>query len=369
MFSNKKDIFTLIGIIFASIGFYVAINEIPAILNCISLVLGWISPLTTGLAIAFVLNVFVRFFEERILKRLKGKKWLRTLSILITIIFLVCLLALLSVFIVPDVKKTLVLLVDVAPVYISGLVERFSSMEIPVAGVAVGDIVQFEKFDSVADIIAQNSINMVGNALIFTTSFASKLFSIVLSFIIAIYTLIYKERISRILVRSLEAFLPEKAAESVLDVASLSYQAFFNFITGQLTEAVIIGTLCYIGMNVFGFPYASTVAMIIGVTALIPIVGAFIGAFVGAFLIVMVSPIKALLFIVFILVLQQIENNFIYPKVVGKSVGLPDMLVLIAVLVGSNIGGLTAVIVSVPVCSVLYTLFMRALRRKESETT
>jgi predicted PurR-regulated permease PerM len=369
MFTNKKDVFTVIGVIFASIGFYVAINNIHVILSCFMLALGWISPLTTGLAIAFVLNVFVRFFEERILKKFKDKKWLRPVSILLTIVFLICVLTLLAFFIIPDVKKTVLLLIDVVPVYISNLLERFSSMEIPLAGVAVGDVVQFEKLDSVTDIIAEQSINVVSNALIFTTAFAGKLFSIILSFIIAIYTLIYKERISRIITRTITAFLPEKAAESILDVASLSYQAFFNFITGQLTEAVIIGTLCCIGMNIFGFPYASTVAMITGVTALIPIVGAFIGAFVGAFLIVMVSPIKALLFIVFILVLQQIENNFIYPKVVGKSVGLPDMLVLIAVLVGSNIGGLTAVIVSVPVCSVLYTLFMRALRRKESKTT
>ena len=130
-------------------------------------------------------------------------------------------------------------------------------------------------------------------------------------------------------------------------------------------EAVILGSLCFLGMSVFRFPYAAAISVLVGFTALIPIIGALIGEVVGAFLILMVDPLKALLFLIFVLALQAVEGNFIYPKVVGKSVGLPGLLVLVSVIVGGNVGGVFGILMAVPVCSMLYVLAKEFIERRE----
>ena len=367
MFSDKKDIIKLTAIIFAAIAFYVGLNNIDTVVGSIGVVINWFSPVIVGLVLAFILNVFVRFIEEHILYRFKGKKWLRTVSIILTIIFIICVLSLLVVFIVPEIKRTVLLIAQVIPVYFNNLIEKFNSLDLPVENFSINDIINLEQFKDLTGFLTDQSVNVLGNALDITTSFAGKFFNGILSLVIAIYVLICKEKLGRLAERTLYAFLPQNIAETVHDVSKLSYTTFYNFITGQLTEAVILGTLCYLGMKLFGFPYATAIGMLVGITALIPIVGAFIGTFIGAFLIVMVSPLKALLFIIYLLVLQQIEGNLIYPKVVGKSVGLPGVLVITAVLVGSRIGDITTVLLSVPVCSILYSLFKTQLARREKK--
>lgn len=152
------------------------------------------------------------------------------------------------------------------------------------------------------------------------------------------------------------ALFSEKWAHWITDVARMTNRTFSNFVTGQLTEAVILGTLCFLGMLIFRLPYAGVISVLVGFTALIPIFGAFIGVGIGAFLILLVSPIKALWFILFFVILQQLEGNLIYPRVVGKSVGLPGIWVLAAVTVGGNAFGLAGMLLAVPLCSVLYTL-------------
>lgn len=171
------------------------------------------------------------------------------------------------------------------------------------------------------------------------------------------------------------AFLPGRVRLLVLHVTSTSQKIFSAFITGQCIEAVILGSLCSIGMLIFKFPYAGMIGVLVGVTALIPVVGAFIGAGVGAFLILMIDPFQALMFLVFIVILQQIEGNVIYPKVVGSSVGLPAMWVLAAVTVGGSLGGIAGMLFSVPVASVFYTLMgeftkrqLRKKRRRKKKT-
>ena len=166
--------------------------------------------------------------------------------------------------------------------------------------------------------------------------------------------------------------MPERVRNALFHISSTSHRIFCAFVTGQCVEAVILGSLCTIGMLIFRFPYAAMIGVLVGVTALIPVVGAFIGAGVGAFLILMNDPFQALMFIVFIVVLQQIEGNVIYPKVVGSSVGLPAMWVLAAVTVGGGIGGIAGMLFAVPTVSVLYTLLREAtqkrLDKKRAET-
>ena len=172
----------------------------------------------------------------------------------------------------------------------------------------------------------------------------------------------------------MQAFLPKKSnVDRVVSFVQIVDRTFTNFITGQITEAVIIGSLCFIGMLIFRMPYAAVVSVLVGVTALIPVFGAFIGTAVGAFLILFDDPIKALWFIVFIVVLQQLEGNLIYPKVVGKSVGLPGIWVLVAVTIGGTVGGVAGIIISVPACAVIYCLLsqlvtVRLKKKEELET-
>lgn len=156
---------------------------------------------------------------------------------------------------------------------------------------------------------------------------------------------------------------PEKM-QKLLDMLDLINRTFTNFITGQLTEAVIIGALCFIGMSIFRMPYAPAISVLVGFTALIPVFGAFIGTAIGAFLILLVKPIQAVWFVVFIIVLQQFEGNLIYPKVVGKSVGLPGIWVLVAVTIGGNAMGVVGMLISVPLCSVLYVVARNAVNGK-----
>lgn len=156
---------------------------------------------------------------------------------------------------------------------------------------------------------------------------------------------------------------PEKM-QKLLDMLDLINRTFTNFITGQLTEAVIIGVLCFIGMSIFRMPYAPAISVLVGFTALIPVFGAFIGTAIGAFLILLVKPIQAVWFVVFIIVLQQFEGNLIYPKVVGKSVGLPGIWVLVAVTIGGNAMGVVGMLISVPLCSVLYVVARNAVNGK-----
>ena len=183
----------------------------------------------------------------------------------------------------------------------------------------------------------------------------------VFSVIIAVYILAQKERIGRFVRRCASAFLPRRVAGRVEGICSMAAETFSNFIGGQLADSSILGLLCFIGMSIFRFPYANVISVVIGVTSLVPLVGAFVGIVIGALLILTLDPIKALLFVVFVLCLQQVEGNLIYPKVVGKAVGLPGVIVLSAVLVGGNIAGVLGGLCAVPISAVLYNLLREAV--------
>ena len=179
--------------------------------------------------------------------------------------------------------------------------------------------------------------------------------------VFAIYMIAQKETLSRQINKVMKAYLKPKTINKINTVGTLANKTFSNFVTGQCLEALIFGSLVFVGMLIFRFPYASTIGVLLGFTALIPIFGAFIGTAIGFILIMMVSPVKAILFVVFIIVLQQIEGNLIYPRVVGKSIGLPGMWVLLSVTVGGSIGGILGMLIATPLCSLLYALFTKVV--------
>ena len=192
-------------------------------------------------------------------------------------------------------------------------------------------------------------------------------FNFIVGFAFSTYMLLQKETLCQNAKKILFAFLDRGKAEVLISVGKLSNEMFAKFVSGQLTEAVIIGILCFLGMSLFSIPYAPLIATIVSVTALVPIFGAFIGTAFGAFLLLMVRPITAVWFVLFIIVLQQIEGNFIYPKVVGGSIGLPGIWVLFAVTLGGNLFGVMGMLLGVPISAVLYTLLRQSVFRRLKE--
>ena len=200
-----------------------------------------------------------------------------------------------------------------------------------------------------------------------TSSVISGIANFAIGFIVAIYILAEKENIGAFTNKILKKTLPEKVYEHTIRISSVTSSSFSNFITGQVTDALILSVLCFIGMSIFRFPSAVVVSVIIGITALIPVIGPLIGEFIGCFIIFMESPLKALLFLIFVLILQAIDNNFIYPRIVGKSVGLPGIIVLVAVIIGGNFGGIMGILLGVPLSSAVYALVISWLN-SEKET-
>ena len=198
------------------------------------------------------------------------------------------------------------------------------------------------------------------------TSILSGLIDVLLAFVFALYLLAKKEVVAAHLKKLITAVLPQTGAKRLLSIASLTNQTFTNFVSGQLTEAIIIGVLCFLGMLILRIPYAGAVSAFVAVTALVPIFGAWLGGGLGTFLILLAEPIKAVWFIVYLLILQQVEGNLIYPKVVRKSVGLPGLLVLMAVTIGGGAFGVLGMLFSVPVCAVLYSLYLEFMQKSDA---
>lgn len=364
-FKSKKDILLIITfvalIIFGLVNFDKIIDIFLYIVNIFS-------PFIIGVILAFIINVLVNFIERRIFGGIKETKtWLkikRPISILLSMIIIILIIVFVMNLIIPQLKNSLSLFTDTLPEYKEDVVEVMNRFDMEES--SINTVSEYlDNFGKViTDYIKGNSKDVIS----MTTEFASSIFGIVSSTIIAIVFAIYIIAQKEILVRQFDkimhAFFKPKVINKIYEIAFLANKSFSNFVTGQCLEAFIIGTLCFIGMVIFGLPYASTVSVLIGFTALIPVFGSIIGTGIGAFLILMVSPVKAIIFVIFIVVLQQIDNNFIYPKVVGKSIGLPGMWVLLSVTVGARVGGILGMLIATPLCSMLYVLFSRSVNEK-----
>ena len=364
-FKSKRDILLIITfvalIIFGLVNFDKIIDIFLYIVNIFS-------PFIIGVILAFIINVLVNFIERRIFGGIKETKtWLkikRPISILLSMIIIILIIVFVMNLIIPQLKNSLSLFTDTLPEYKEDVVDVMNRFDMEES--SINTVSEYlDNFGKViTDYIKGNSKDVIS----MTTEFASSIFGIVSSTIIAIVFAIYIIAQKEILVRQFDkimhAFLKPKVINKIYEIAFLANKSFSNFVTGQCLEAFIIGTLCFIGMVIFGLPYASTVSVLIGFTALIPVFGSIIGTGIGAFLILMVSPVKAIIFVIFIVVLQQIDNNFIYPKVVGKSIGLPGMWVLLSVTVGARVGGILGMLIATPLCSMLYVLFSRSVNEK-----
>lgn len=357
---TRKDIIIIISYIALVIFALVNFSKILAFLGK---VISIFSPFLLGIILAFVLNVLNNFIEKKIFGKIKPSKiWnkiKRPLCITLSLILVFLTIFFVMNLLIPQLKNSASLFTDTLPAYkedIIGILNKFDVDESTVN--KVGEYL--DNFGKViTDYIKGNSKDVITVTTEVATSVVNIISKGIITLVFAIYMIAQKETLSRQINKVMKAYLKPKTINKINTVGTLANKTFSNFVTGQCLEALIFGSLVFVGMLIFRFPYASTIGVLLGFTALIPIFGAFIGTAIGFILIMMVSPVKAILFVVFIIFLQQIEGNLIYPRVVGKSIGLPGMWVLLSVTVGGSIGGILGMLIATPLCSLLYALFTK----------
>lgn len=335
-------------------------------------VMGLVRPFLIGVVIAFILNVPLRLFERRVFVHVKNsrfKQMERGISIVLSIVLVWAVLGLVVSVVLPKLARSISLFISAIPNYIDYLINFLSMFDQHSS--AISNFM--DQMQNLSPSTLENYLNglmndqisawtsMLSTAVMSTVSFvgslASSLVQIVVAFIFSIYILFNKEKLAVQARKICFAFLSKRTAIYFVHAAQVSFAKFYHFIIGQLTEAIILGSLCTVGMLILRLPYAPMIGVLTGFCALIPIFGAFIGGAVGALLILTVSPMKALTFLIFLIILQQVEGHVIYPKVVGGSVGLPAMWTLFAITIGGSLFGLLGMLLSVPLFAAVYYLF------------
>ena len=366
---DKKLFRSLILLItYAALMVFVLI-KFDALLGLLGLLGGLFRPVFIGFAIAFILNrpcaAFERLYRKG-LERVGGAHYSRPLAVVSAYVLLLVVIASLFSFVLPKVAESLGLFASSLNGYIlnlqgwaNDLTQRFH-LDM--------DFLNFSGLDTALRNLVNSALDFLSDAapqlLAFTSGVIASIVTFVVALVFSIYMLAGQHKLLRQFRRLLLTYLPPRPAHVILDVVHLTSDTFTRFVSGQIIEACILGGLCAAGILFIQADYAPLVGVIVGATALVPVVGAYVGAILSAFLLLMVSPVKALIFLIFLVILQQIEGNVIYPRVVGTSIGLPGIWVLAAVTVGGGLWGLVGVLFSVPVASVIYTLIRRDLRRR-----
>ena len=351
----------------------VALWKFDVVLDVLKTIGQIIFPFILGGAIVFVINVPMSFLEKKIFENIKkenkaARKLARPVSLLLTIVLVVGVIALVMIGVIPQLTKTMgslmINITDFIPQIKIWIRDFFhDNREI----MKLVDQVQFNPDQAIRwgiSLLGNGAGNMMNTTVSAVGSVVSGLATFFIAFSFACYVLFQKEKLHVQVRKVLFAFLPKQKADAFLKVCSLTYRTFANFLTGQCLEAVILGCMFVVTLSILRMPYALLIGVLIAFTALIPIFGAFIGCAVGSFLIFMVSPKQAIIFIIVFLVLQQIEGNLIYPHVVGESVGLPSIWVLAAVTIGGNLMGIVGMLVFIPLLSVIYTIFRKVVYQR-----
>ncbi|MBE6837876.1 MAG: AI-2E family transporter [Ruminococcus sp.] len=359
---DKNTMKKIVFLIAFAITFYMLLANIKSVGNVIGYLFGIALPIVLGFFIAFVLNVPLRTIEKHLFtsKNKTVQKIKRPVSILLSILIVVAIVTGVLWLVIPELIKTVQLLVDIFPDFVEKIKDKVVVLynkhpEIKNTLDFIGENKK-EITGTFVDFAKTAAGGILGSTFSIISSFFGGVINVVLGFIFAVYILANKEGLKFTFKKILKVWFPDNQTNKVFHVCAVANNIFAKFVVGQFTEAVILGTLCMLGMVLFRFPYAGMVGALVGITALIPVVGGFIGAGVGAFMIMMEDPIKAILFIAYIIILQQIEGNLIYPKVVGSSVGLPAMWVLAAVTIGGGLAGIMGMLIGVPVASTIYYL-------------
>ena len=361
----------IIGYILLIAALILGIQNITVVVTVLQTVVGVLQPLILGAVIAYILNILMKKLEKIYFPKSKNRlinKTKRMVCIILSLLLVIGILGLVMGLVLPELVGAFAVIAESVPVYYEKLVawlmtysDKFPVIEEYINGLQL----DWSQITKNLVMYATSGVGGIFNSAISVVSVVvGGIVNFVIALIFAIYLLAGKEKLSAQLKRVLEAYLSEKKRAQLAQMVAVADNTFSSFIVGQCTEAVILGSLCTIGMWILRFPYAPMTGAFIGVTALIPVAGAYLGAGVGAFMIMTVDPMKALLFLIFIVCLQQLEGNLIYPKVVGSSVGLPALWVLAAVTVGGGINGIFGMLLGVPIAATLYKLIGMDVRKK-----
>ncbi len=362
MHENKKWIKYIILVVFAGIGFYWLLNQTERVQVVWNFVSGMVAPFVVGAALAFILNVPMRGFEGWF-KGLKMPKLRRGIALVLTLISVGLVIAGVVMLLIPQIESTVQDIVRKLPPFFERaqtmiwqfLEERPELMDL-IKQIGVETIDWKALIQKALDYVETGVSSVLSGTISAVSSLVGVIYDGVVSIVFAIYCLCSKETLARQGRKLLYAIAPEKAADEIIRILRMTNSSFSNFITGQCLEAVILGLMFVVAMLIFRMPYIPLISVLIAVTALVPMVGAFVGCVLGAFFILVNDPMQAVFFVIMFLIIQQIEGNLIYPRVVGSSIGLPGMWVLLAVAVGGELFGMGGMLMMVPFASVLYTL-------------
>lgn len=366
---NKKQTLKIIGIATACILIYLGVKHIAVLASAFSFCLGLIAPLLIGLALALIINVPMRFFQNHLWPKTEKKLLCalrKPVAYIISLLVIIGILVGIVMLVIPTLIKAVTVIVETVIEYINTLsaLDKTELSNHPLGSLLLNT--NWNKFlDTAQDWLKNQSGNIVNTAFDTISSLLTGIFDAFISFIFSIYILFSKEKLKSQAGRLVRAWLPEKVATWFIHAFNVLSENLRNFISGQTLEALILGLLCMIGMFILGLPYAPMVGALMGVTALIPVIGAFIGAVIGSFMILTVDPMKAIIFLIFIIILLQLEGNLIYPKVMGSRVKLPGLWILTAVTIGGALGGPVGMLLSVPLASTIYVLIKEATEKRE----
>ena len=368
MEKNNSDLKKWLILILVAIVAYWGINNLATVGSVINTVIDIIFPFILGGALAYILNIPMSFFERKFTrteKKKKAKKKIklkRILAIILSVIVIIFILTLIITLIVPELVNIFNLLIDNIPYYVQEITKfaQNYSQELP----NINNFLQNLEVENLKKEAIDQGIKLLTSSISVITNVFSGIATFFIAIFFAMYILIDKEKLKEQTKKLIKAYLGEKRAEKIINVGRISNNIFRSFFTVQCLEATILGVLCILGMLILRIPYAVPIGVLVGVTALIPVVGCFIGIIIGAILILSINPVKVITFIIFVLILQQVEGNVIYPRVVGSSVGLPGMWVLVAVSVGGSLGGILGMLIGVPIASIIYTLVKKDVNKK-----
>lgn len=337
-------------------------------------VVGTVAPVFYGIVLAYILNVFVHFFEDvafKPLRNVKSKLWKRVRRPLaVALAYLLVALVLVSIiaFIIPGLIESMGILADTVqqtvPGYVTGAMNWLNEFAQENDLTFIQDFLRNFNWSNVLSSASAVLRDFLSSLVGVTINVASGVFAAVMGFIFSVYMLMGKEKLLRGVKSTLLAFLPRPTAQKIGQIATLTNRMFFNFIRGQLLECVILGSLCYVGMSILQLDYALLISSVVTLGALIPILGAYIGAAVGVLILLLVHPIDALIFLIFLLILQQVEGNMIYPRVVGSSIGLPPLWTLFAVVFWGGVLGIPGILFGTPATAVIYRLLRTSVRSR-----
>ncbi|MDO4267560.1 MAG: AI-2E family transporter [Eubacteriales bacterium] len=364
---NRDNIRKLRGLIVFAVAAVVAGVNYRQIFSAAAVFLGMLTPFLTGGAIAFGLNVPMRFAERHIRMK-RHERARRPLSLVLALIAVAGVLTVVMVVVIPELFKTVMTLEESIPRFFAGVQIKLESLfaDYPEIETYIGSIaVDWEQLvRQLLEFLGHGAGTVLSTTVSAAVGLVNGVANFSIGLVFAIYILLQKEKLAGQCRNLLRAFLPDKPASELVRIARLTERTFSSFLTGQCVEAVILGSMFFVTLSVLRMPYALLIGVLIAFTALIPIFGAFIGCAAGVFLILMASPVQALMFIAVFLILQQIEGNLIYPHVVGGSVGLPSIWVLVAVTLGGSMMGILGMLIFIPMASVLYALLREVVRSR-----